>query len=65
MTQHAIGASLYVPLHVLIYEADNRKTCVEYGRPSSLFGQFGDERVDRMAASLDRKLEDLTATAPG
>ena len=38
------------------------KTCVEYDRPSSLFGQSGDERVDRTAASLDRKLEDLTVT---
>ena len=28
-----------------------------------LFGQFGDERVDSMAASLDQKLEDLAATA--
>jgi uncharacterized protein (DUF302 family) len=63
MTQHAIGASLYAPLRVLIYEPEDGKTCVEYDRPSSLFGQFGDERVDRMAASLDRKLEDLTATA--
>jgi uncharacterized protein (DUF302 family) len=63
MTQHAIGAGLYAPLRVLIYEDEDGRTCVEYDRPSSLFGQFGDERVDRMAASLDRKLEDLTAAA--
>jgi uncharacterized protein (DUF302 family) len=63
MTRHAIGAALYVPLRVLIYEADDGKTCIEYDRASSLFGQFGDERVDSMAASLDQKLEDLAATA--
>ena len=61
MTRHAIGASLYAPLRVLIYEADDGKTCIEYDKPSSLFGQFGDERVGRMAAALDRKLEDLAA----
>jgi uncharacterized protein (DUF302 family) len=63
MTRHAIGASLYAPLRVLIYEADDGKTYLEYDRPSSLFGQFGDEQVDRMAATLDQKLADLAATA--
>jgi uncharacterized protein (DUF302 family) len=63
MTRHAIGAALYAPLRVLIYEADDGRTCIEYDRPSSLFGQFGDERVSSMAASLDQKLEDLAATA--
>src|SRR6267378_7384313 len=43
MTRHAIGAALYAPLRVLIYEADGGKTCIKYDRPSSLFGQFGDE----------------------
>ena len=42
MTRHAIGAALYAPLRVLIYEADDGKTCIEYDKPSSLFGQFGD-----------------------
>jgi uncharacterized protein (DUF302 family) len=63
MTRYAIGASLYAPLRVLIYEAEDGKTCIEYDKPSSLFGQFGDERVDRMAAALNQKLEDLAATA--
>jgi uncharacterized protein (DUF302 family) len=63
MTRHAIGASLYAPLRVLIYEADDGKTCIEYDRPSSLFGQFGNEHVGRMAAALDQKLEDLATTA--
>ena len=62
MTRQAIGASLYAPLRVLICEAEDGKTCIEYDKPSSLFGQFGDERVGRMAAALDQKLEDLAAT---
>jgi uncharacterized protein (DUF302 family) len=63
MTRHAIGAGLYAPLGVLIYEADDGKTCIEYDKPSSLFGQFGDEQVGRMAATLDQKLAELAATA--
>jgi uncharacterized protein (DUF302 family) len=63
MTRHAIGAALYAPLRVLIYEAESGETRVEYDLPSSLFGQFGDEHVDRVAESLDRKLEALIAAA--
>jgi uncharacterized protein (DUF302 family) len=63
MTRHAIGAALYAPLRVLIYEAGSGETSVEYDLPSSLFGQFGDERVDQVAESLDRKLDALIAAA--
>jgi uncharacterized protein (DUF302 family) len=63
MTRYAIGAALYAPLRVLIYEDDNGKTCIEYDRPSSLFGQFGDEKVNTMAVSLDNKLGDLASAA--
>jgi len=42
---------------------DDGKTCIEYDRPSSLSGQFGDERVGPMAAALDQKPEDLAAAA--
>ena len=63
MTRHALGAALYAPLRVLISETEDGRTCIEYDRPSSLFGQFGDERVSPMAAALDQKLEDLAAAA--
>jgi uncharacterized protein (DUF302 family) len=63
MTRHSIGAAFYAPLRVLLYEDEDGKTWVEYDLPSSLFGQFGDERIDRVAGSLDRKLEALIATA--
>jgi uncharacterized protein (DUF302 family) len=63
MTQHSIGAGLYAPLRVLLYENDENKVCIEYDRPSSLFAQFSDDRITQVAASLDKKLEDLAATA--
>ena len=63
MTQHDIRASLYAPLRVLIYEDEQGKTCVEYDRPSSLFCQFGNDRIAPTAAMLDRKLEALVAEA--
>ena len=63
MTQHDIRASLYAPLRVLIYEDGQGKTCVEYDRPSSLFGQFGNGRIASTAAMLDKKLESLITAA--
>ena len=32
-------------------------------KPSSLFGQFNDDRIASVAATLDRKLEDLVKIA--
>jgi uncharacterized protein (DUF302 family) len=63
MTQHDIRASLYAPLRVLLYENEAGKTCVEYDKPSSLFGQFGNAKIAAVAAMLDRKLEALVAAA--
>lgn len=63
MTQHDIRASLYAPLRVLLYENEQEKTCVEFDKPSSQFGQFGDERISPTAAMLDRKLEALVTAA--
>ncbi len=61
MTQHDIRAALYAPLRVLLYEDEHGKTWIEYDRPSSLFGQFGDAKVTEIAVMLDRKLEQLVA----
>ncbi len=63
MTQHAVGAGLYAPIRVLIFEADDGTTCIEYDRPSSVFGQFGNANVDRTAAALDQKFEAIVAAA--
>ena len=63
MTEHDIRASLYAPLRVLLYENDHGKSCVEYDKPSSLFGQFGNAKVTEVATQLDRKMEQLVAKA--
>lgn len=63
MTRHDIRAGLYAPLRVLIYENEQGKSCVEYDKPSSLFGQFGNAQVTEVALMLDRKLEQLVAKA--
>ena len=63
MTQHDIRAGLYAPLRVLIYEDEKGKTCIEYDKPSTLFGQFGNAKVTEVATMLDRKLEQLVAEA--
>ena len=63
MTQHNLAAGLYAPLRVLVYEDDRGRTCLEYDKPSSLFGQFNDDRISTVASMLDRKLEDLIAVA--
>ncbi len=63
MTQHNIATGLYAPLRVLIYEDDQGKTCLEYDKPSSLFGQFGDDKIASVANMLDHKLEDLARVA--
>ena len=57
MTQHQLRASLYAPLRVLLYENEAGRAVFEYDRPSSLFGQFGDERVTAVARELDASLE--------
>jgi uncharacterized protein (DUF302 family) len=63
MTQHDIRAGLYAPLRVLIYENEQGRTGIEYDKPSSLFGQFGNAKVTEVALMLDRKLEQLVAKA--
>jgi uncharacterized protein (DUF302 family) len=63
MTEHDIRCSLYAPLRVLLYENEHGKTCVEYDKPSSLFGQFGSAKATDVAKMLDRKLEQLVAQA--
>jgi len=63
MTQHDIRAGLYAPLRVLLYEDERGRICLEYDRPSSLFGQFNDARIGPVATMLDRKLEALVAAA--
>jgi uncharacterized protein (DUF302 family) len=63
MTQHQLPAALYAPLRVVLYENEAGHAVFEYDRPSSLFGQFGDERVTVVARELDASLERVLAQA--
>ena len=59
MTRYNLGAALYAPLRVALYENRQGQGVFEYDRPSSLFGQFGDERVTKVGIELDHLLEEL------
>lgn len=56
MTQHDIRAALYVPLSVLFYEVGENAVRAEFDRPSSLLGQFNNQKVTAVALDLDVKL---------
>jgi uncharacterized protein (DUF302 family) len=57
MTKKDIRAGLYAPLRVYIRADGPKKSIVEYDLPSSLFGQFQNAEVDRVAMMLDQKLQ--------
>jgi uncharacterized protein (DUF302 family) len=57
MTRHQLPAALYAPLRVALFEDEQGKGTFEYDRPSSLFGQFADERVTEVGRYLDATLE--------
>jgi uncharacterized protein (DUF302 family) len=56
MTRHQLGAALYPPIRVVLYENDAGHGVFEYDQPSTTFGQFGDERVTAVARGLDAAL---------
>lgn len=57
MTEKDIRAGLYAPLRIYIREDGTDKSVIEYDFPSTLFGQFQNAEVDRVAMMLDQKLE--------
>jgi uncharacterized protein (DUF302 family) len=57
MTRHELAAALYAPIRVVLYEDDDGHAVFEYDRPSSLFGQFADERVTAVGRALDAAIE--------
>ena len=57
MTRYKLSAALYAPLRVVLFEDDRGKGVFEYDKPSSFFGQFGDERVTEVGRYLDVELE--------
>ena len=57
MTRYQLPAALYAPLRVVLYEDERGKGVFEYDKPSSFFGQYGDERVTEVGRYLDVTLE--------
>ena len=53
MTRHQLAAAMYAPFRIVLYENEQGHAVFEYDKPSSLFGQFGDERVTAIARELD------------
>jgi len=65
MTRYVLGAALYAPLRVVPYEDASGRAIFEYGRPSSLFEQFDDERVNQVGRELDAELKTVLQAAGG
>jgi uncharacterized protein (DUF302 family) len=65
MTRHRLAAGLYAPLRVMLYENDTGTATIEYDRPSTLFGQYGDDRVTAVAKELDREIYKVLINAAG
>jgi Domain of unknown function DUF302 len=65
MTRHHLGAALYAPLRVVLFETESGEVVFEYDKPSTLFGQFGDERITEVGLYLDRELEAALIKAAG
>jgi Domain of unknown function DUF302 len=57
MTRYQLAAALYAPLRVVLVEDEQGRGVFEYDKPSSFFGQFGDERVTEVGRYLDVTLE--------
>jgi hypothetical protein len=57
MTRHQLPAALYAPLRVVLFEDEQGRGVFEYDKPSSFFGQYGDERVTEEGRHSDADLE--------
>jgi hypothetical protein len=63
MTRYQLGACLYAPLRVALFEDQQGRGVFEYDKPSSFFGQFGDDRVTDVGRYLDSALESVLIAA--
>ncbi len=57
------GVGLYVPLRLFVYTDPDGKTFVSYDKPSTLLGQFQNEKITMTAHMLDQKLDGLASMA--
>ncbi len=65
MTRHDLRAALYAPLRVVLFETESGEVVFEYDKPSTLFGQIGDQRITDVGLYLDRELEAVLIKAAG
>ncbi len=65
MTRRNLGAALYAPLRVALFETESGEVVFEYDKPSTLFGQLGDETITEVGRYLDRELEAALLRAAG
>ena len=63
MTRHQLPAAPYAPLRVALFEDEQGRGSFEYDRPSSFFGQYGDDRVTEVGRYLDAALEAVLRNA--
>jgi uncharacterized protein (DUF302 family) len=63
MTRHQLGAALYAPLRLVLFEDEDGMGVFEYDKPSSYFGQYGDGRVTEVGRYLDATLESVLRNA--
>jgi len=63
MIRHQLPAALYAPLRVVLFEDQQGRGVFEYDKPSSYFGQYGDERVTAVGRYLDATLEAVLRNA--
>jgi Domain of unknown function DUF302 len=58
MTEHQLSAALYAPIRVLLRESPHEGVVAfEYDRPASVFGQFNNADVNKVAEQLDLHLQ--------
>lgn len=66
MLQYDLGAGLYVPVRMMIYEDPRSGGCrVAYDLPSSLMARLGNQQLFAAAARLDQKLTALAELVSG
>jgi uncharacterized protein (DUF302 family) len=63
MTRHQLSVALYAPLRVALFEDEQGRGVFEYDKPSSVFGQSGDERVTAVGRYLDAAIESVLRDA--
>ena len=59
LAQRQLTAALHAPLRVVLFEDDEGRAVVEYDRPVSFFGQFGDGPLTTLGSYLDATLDSI------